>query len=146
LRVPVFCSPLILVPMVSRMIGKGKVVGIVTAGARHLKGPFLENVGIDSSIPVAIAGMDDAEEFTAIHVTQTKQEVDLAAMEEEVVSVAERLVAHNPAIGALVLECSDLPPFASAIQQRVRLPIFDFITLAHFVYHAVVQTPYQGFL
>lgn len=146
LQIPIFCSPLLLVPMVSRMIGKNKRVGIITAGANHLKGAFLENVGIDHSIPIAIDGLDDKEEFTKVHVTQQKDTVDPAKMEAEVVDVAQRLVRNHSDIGAIVFECSDLPPFAAAAQAAVNLPIFDFITLTNMIYRAVVQKRYVGFM
>ena len=146
LAVPIFCSPLLLVPMVSRMIGKNKKVGIITAGADHLKGPFLENVGIDESIPIAIDGMDDKEEFNDSIVFQRKPEMDVEKMEVEVVDVAQRLVNKHPDIGAIVLECSDLPPFAAAVQDAVNLPIFDFITMINMVYMAVVKKRYYGFM
>ncbi|UCE53644.1 MAG: aspartate/glutamate racemase family protein [Desulfobacterales bacterium] len=146
LSVPLFASPLLLVPMVSRMIGKNKRVGIISAGANYLEGPFLENVGIDESIPVAVDGLDDKEEFTKVHVTQEKDTINAAKMEAEVVEVAQRLIEQHPDTGAVVFECSDLPPFAAAVQETVNLPIFDFITLINFVYTTVVQKRYEGFM
>ena len=146
LTVPVFTSPLLLVPMVSQMIGRAKRVGIITAGENHLKGPFLENVGIDPSIPIAVDGMADKEEFTQTIVFEKKSEMDVLKVEAEVVDVAQRLVGNYPDIGALVFECSDLPPFAGAVQAAVNLPIFDFISLINMVYSVVVKQPYLGFM
>lgn len=146
LTVPVFTSPLLLVPMVSQMIGRAKRVGIITAGENHLKGPFLENVGTDPSIPIAVDGMADKEEFTQTIVFEKKPEMDVPKMEAEVVDVAQRLVKNYPDIGALVFECSDLPPFAGAVQAAVNLPIFDFISLINMVYTVVVKQPYLGFM
>lgn len=146
LMVPVFTSPLLLVPMVSQMIGRAKRVGIITAGENHLKGPFLENVGIDPSIPIAVDGMADKEEFTQTIVFEKKSEMDVLKVEAEVVDVAQRLVGNYPDIGALVFECSDLPPFAGAVQAAVNLPIFDFISLINMVYSVVVKQPYLGFM
>jgi hypothetical protein len=60
--------------------------------------------------------------------------------------VAQRLVEKHPDIGALVFECSDLPPFAGAVQAAVNLPIFDFISLINMVYSVVVKQPYLGFM
>ena len=146
LSVPLFTSPLMLVPMVSRMIGKNKRVGIISAGAERLKGSFLQNVGIDESILIGIDGMDDKEEFNNVIVYERKPTIDAEKMEAEVVDVARRLVNKNPDIGAIVLECSDLPPFAAAVQDAVNLPIFDFITLIDMVYMAVIKTRFVGFM
>jgi hypothetical protein len=146
LTIPVFTSPLLLVPMVSKMIGKNKRVGIITAGENHLKGPFLENVGIDASVPIAVDGMADKEEFSQTIVFEKKAEMDVAKVEAEVVDVAKRLVAKYPDIGTLVFECSDLPPFAKSVQEVVNLPVFDFISLINMVYSAVVKKSYPGFI
>lgn len=144
--VPVFTSPLLLVPMVSKMIGRKKRVGIITAGENHLKGPFLENVGIDSSVSIAVDGMADMEEFSQTIVFEKKPEMDVTKVEAEVIDVARRLVAKHPDIGALVFECSDLPPFAKAVQSEINLPVFDFISLINMVYSAVVKQAYPGFM
>ena len=71
---------------------------------------------------------------------------DTKILEEEVVTVATKLVKENPDIGAIVLECSDMPPFAAAIQEAINLPIFDFITFINMVYLAVVKKRYKGFM
>ncbi len=146
LSIPFFSSPLLLVPMVSRMIGKAKRVGIVSAGANRLKGSFLENVGIDQSIPIAVDGMDDKEEFSNTIVFEKKPTMDVEKVESEVIDVTRRLVKKHPDIGAIVFECSDLPPFSATAQEAVNLPVFDFITLINFVYRAVVQRRYVGFM
>ena len=33
---------------------------------------------------------------------------------------------ENPDIGAVVLECTDLPPYASRLREEFGLPVFDF--------------------
>ena len=146
LSIPLFNSPLLLVPMVSRMIGPNKRVGIISAGGSHLKGAFLENVGIDASTPIAVDGLEDKPEFYDVHVTQKKSTINPQKMEQEVVEVAERLTTKFPDIGALVFECSDLPPYAAAVQEAVNLPIFDFITLINMVYMAVIKKKFDGFM
>ena len=146
LNVPFFSSPLLLVPMVSRMIGKNKRVGIISAGANRLKGSFLENAGIDESIPIAVDGMDDKEEFSNTVVFEKKPMMDVAKVESEVIDVSRRLVKNHPDVGAIVFECSDLPPFSAAVQEAIRLPVFDFITLVNMVYQTVVQKRYTGFM
>jgi hypothetical protein len=56
------------------------------------------------------------------------------------------MVETHPDIGAIVLECSDLPPYAAAVQAAVNLPVFDFITMIQYVHSALVRRPFQGFM
>jgi hypothetical protein len=146
LGVPLFTSPLLLVPMVSRMIGRTRKVGIIASGAEHLNALCLRSVGIDESIPLAIGGLEGQEEFVKVYNTGEKTSVDVSRLEQEVVEVAQGLVKRNPDTGAIVLECSDIPPCAAAIQESVRLPVFDFIDFINMVYLAVVKHGYEGFM
>ncbi len=144
LRVPLFASPLLMVPMVSRMIG-GRRVGIITAGGKHLsQGSFLENVGIDPSVQIAMEGLENTEEFYKVHVTEEKKEIDTELFEKEVVDASLLLLKKHPDVGAIVFECSDIPPHAHAVAKATGLPVFDFISLAHLVYSACFPRPYEG--
>lgn len=46
-------------------------------------------------------------------------------------------VAH-PDIGAIVLECTDLPPFSAAIRRATGLPVFDIVTMTTWVVDSIV--------
>lgn len=144
-KIPVFTSPLMLIPLVYRMLKPEQKVGVITASAKALTKTFLEPVGVDDSIPLAIAGCDNCPEFQEV-VSDRKWTADTRVWENEVVSVAKELVEKNPDVGAIVLECSDMPPFAAAIQKAVNLPVFDYICFINMVYQAVVQKRYSGFL
>ncbi|MDQ7860098.1 hypothetical protein RCO48_00760 [Peribacillus frigoritolerans] len=65
---------------------------------------------------------------------------------KEVIEAAVKMVNENPDIGAILLECSDLPPYAADIQRAVKLPVFDFITLIKWAHFATSQKPYNGFI
>jgi Asp/Glu/hydantoin racemase len=49
-------------------------------------------------------------------------------------------------VGAIVLECTNMSPYAAAIQEEIRLPVFDIYTLVTMVYHAVVRKPFSGYM
>ena len=75
-----------------------------------------------------------------------KVQAMLASMEvgDSVVEAAEKLVTEHDDVGAILLECSDIPPYAYRVQQATGLPVFDFITLINWAHDAVTQTPYYG--
>ena len=62
------------------------------------------------------------------------------------VNAAEQLVKDHQDIGAILLECSDMPPYAAAVQKAVNLPVFDFITMINWVHNSVAQKPYYGYV
>ena len=65
---------------------------------------------------------------------------------KEVVKAATELVQQNEDIGAILLECSDTPPYACQVQKAVRLPVYDFITMIKWLHNATSQKPYHGFI
>lgn len=144
--IPVFSSPLLLVPLLSRMIGKMKSVGIITASKDRLTKEFLEPVGINDQLNYRIAGLEPSKEFYACFMGGTRTVLDIDVLRQEVVSIAKNFVEQNPDIGALLLECSDLPPFAADIQRATGKPVYDFISFVRSIYQSLVPPRYDGFL
>jgi hypothetical protein len=72
--------------------------------------------------------------------------LDPARLEAEVVEEGLKARADAPDLGAYLLECADLPPYGAALQQAAGLPVFDWIGFVDWVHHAVVRTPYEGFI
>src|SRR5436305_13012975 len=134
--VPVFTSSLLLVPLVHQMLPRGRRVGIMTVSAATLRPERLGSAGIGRDIPIAVAGMETEKEFTRVLLgDEPVLDVDLAR--EEHVRVARRLVAEHPDIGALVLECTNMPPYAADIQRETGRPVFDITSLVRMAHDAL---------
>lgn len=146
-RIPVFTSPLLMVPIVHRMLGGKGRIGILTAGSKNLGQRHFDGVGIkQEEIPLGIVGMEEYDEFRRVILEETKPDVDTEVMEGEVLDAARKLLRLYPDTEAFVFECSDLPPFSKAVQDVTGLPVFDFITMIRWVRTAVVQKKYAGFM
>lgn len=139
--IPLYSSSLIQLPMVHRMIGSGRKVGLLVASERSLTRRHLEAVGAES-VPVCIAGMAEQPEFREVILEGRRASLDAGRLEREVLNVAERLARSSPDVGALVIECTDLVPFAHAIQARLEVPVFDIVTLTEMVYRSLTRQPY----
>ena len=57
--------------------------------------------------------------------------LDQAAACTEVVEAALRLVRRHPQLDAIVLECTNMPPYADAVAQATGLPVHHLMTLVH---------------
>ena len=136
-RVPVFTSSLLLVPLVHRLLPPGRRVGIMTVSAATLGSDHLEGAGIGRDIPVAVTGLETEKEFTRVLLgDELVLDVDIAR--EEHVRVARRLVAEKPDVGAIVLECTNMPPYSADIQRETGLPVFDIVSLVTMVHGALL--------
>ncbi|MAH22078.1 MAG: hypothetical protein CMO12_04645 [Thaumarchaeota archaeon] len=143
--VPFFSSSLIQVPLVHQMLGPDTKIGIITADSSSLNKTHLSAVGIGREIPLAIAGLQNGPEFSQ-WLLNNGEKLDVDKVESEVLRICKRLVKTEPSIGALVFECTNLPPFAAAIQEATHLPVFDIVTLAYMVHDTVVRRRYLGFM
>ena len=134
--VPVFTSTLLLVPLVHRMLPPGRRVGLMTVSAATLTAEHLRGAGIGEDVPLAVAGMEGEKEFTRV-LLGDELELDVELAREEHVRVARRLVAEHPDVGAIVLECTNMPPYAADIQRATGLPVFDIVSLVTLLHGAL---------
>jgi Asp/Glu/hydantoin racemase len=141
-NIPVFTSSLLQAPMVYRMLRKGQKIGIITARKLSLTDKHLAEMGIDRSIPICIEGLENTGEWDKIHDSPDK-DLDLRKLEKQIIQVANQMIERKNDIGAIVLECTDLPPFANALQQTTNLPVFDIVTLVNMVYEAIARKRYE---
>ena len=140
-RIPLYSSSLMQVPMVHRMLAAGRKVGILTASASSLSPAHLAGVGAES-VPVRIAGMAGQPEFREVILEGKRDDLDPRRLRSEVLGVAEALLLGNPDVAALVLECTDLVPFAHDIQARTGVPVFDIVTLTGLVRESLNRRPF----
>jgi hypothetical protein len=131
--VPVFTSSLLLVPLVHRLLPQGKRVGIMTVNAGSLTQEHLDGAGIGADIPLAVAGMETEKEFTRV-LLGNELVLDVDACREEHVRVARRLLSEHPDIGAIVLECTNMPPYTADIQRETGLAVFDIVSLVTMIH------------
>jgi aspartate/glutamate racemase len=136
--IPVFTSSLMLVPLVHRMLPPKKAVGIMTVDASSLRPEHYTGAGITKDILTVVAGMETEKEFTRV-MLDNELELDVEAARQEHLAVARRLVEAHPEIGAIVLECTNMPPYRAEIQVATGLPVFDITTLVRMVHDAVSQ-------
>jgi Asp/Glu/hydantoin racemase len=141
--IPVFVSSLIQLPMVFAMTGASAPVGVLTASRSSLTSKHFDAVGA-GNIPVVIQGMEGYREFNEVIIEGLRDTMDIALVEAEVLACACALVDQNPNIRAIVLECTDMPPYAHKIQAKLGLPLFDLTTLATMVHATIARTPYAG--
>jgi hypothetical protein len=122
LPVPVMTSALLQVPVVARTLAGSRRVGIVTYSATDLDAEVLDCAGIDRGTP--IAGVDP-DSYFARTIRDGARAIDEARMAADTVAAARALIGTHRDIGALVLECANMPPYRVAVQAAVGLPVFD---------------------
>ena len=121
--VPVWTSSLLLLPTLARP-------GVITADAASLGAAELAAAGVRDAAATPVEGLAPG---CALHRTllENLPELDAAQAEADTVAAARRLVARHPEIETLVLECTNLPPYAEAVQRATGRPVHHLMTLVH---------------
>lgn len=121
LQVPVATSSLMQVELVNRLLPPGKRAGILTISASTLTPRHLEAAGVPANTPVG--STEGGREFTrAILGNELELDVDLARQDN--IEAALELCARHPDIGAIVLECTNMVPYAADIRAATGVPVF----------------------
>ena len=143
-EVPVLLSSLLLAPFLERILPSGKVLGIITANSSSLTSDLLEAAGLPAnSKRVVVAGLEGCPYFAAAFL-KGSGDLDISAVETETVDAAVAVLSGRPDIGMLLFECSELPPYAAAVQRATGIPVFDFTSMVEFFIGGLTRTPFSG--
>ncbi|MGZ5235833.1 MAG: aspartate/glutamate racemase family protein [Caldimonas sp.] len=126
LGVPMWTSSLLLVDELDAALPAGRRAGVVTADAASLTAAHLAAAG--ARIDTPIEGLAPGSAFRRT-LLDNRRLLDAAEAEAATVAAAARLVARHPQVAAIVLECTNMPPYADAVRAATRLPVHDITTL-----------------
>ncbi|MFT5113457.1 MAG: aspartate/glutamate racemase [Parasphingorhabdus sp.] len=141
--VPVMMSSLLQLPLISAFLPASQSIGIICAKSKSLTADMLSKAFPAQDRRLFVAGMEDQPEFRHA-ILDEKGSLDPNAIRQEVVTVGKELVAQNPSIGAVLFECSNLPPYAKALQDEIQRPVFDFTTMINFVRASCVRRNFEA--
>ena len=125
--VPVATSSLMQVPWVQATLPPGRRVGVVTVSRGSLTPAHLDAAGVPRDIPVV--GTEGGREFFRVLIRAEKQDMDVALAQQDILEAGRALLAAHPEVGAIVLECTNMPPYAAALQAETGLPVYDIYSM-----------------
>lgn len=131
--VPVATSSMMQVRWVQATLPPGKRVGIVTVSGSTLTPAHLESAGVPLDTPYV--GTENGREFFRVLIKAEKDDMDIDLARQDIVDAGKTLVARHPDIGAIVLECTNMPPYAAALRDAVGLPVYDIYSMINW-FHA----------
>lgn len=120
LQVPVAASSLMQVPMLQGLLPPGRRVGILTVSGSSLTPAHLAAAGVAADTPVV--GTEGGEEFTRV-LLDNERRLDVDKARADNVAAARRLLNAHPDVGAIVLECTNMVPYAADIARETGLPV-----------------------
>lgn len=97
----------------------------MTISAETLTEAHLLAAHVDASVPVVGTG---AESHFTTHVLGDAMEMDFDQARADNVAAARKLVETHPDVGAIVLECTNMVPYAAEIRRATGRPVYSIYT------------------
>ncbi|WP_054636624.1 hypothetical protein [Thalassobacillus sp. C254] len=133
--VPVFLSSLLQLPLLKKLTSGP--VGIITAESSRMNENFLRSLDFPFS-QARIIGMENKRHFRETAIKESGF-LDSEEVKRELLEVVEEQQTTSPDLSIILLECSLLSPYAKAVHEKTKLPVFDYLTLINFIHASVVK-------
>lgn len=140
--VPVAASSLMQVAAVNRLLPPGRRAGILTISASTLSGAHLAAAGVPEGTPIGTT--EGGREFTRA-ILGDEAELDVDAARHDNVAAALALREAHPELGAVVLECTNMTPYAADIRSATGLPVFSAVSFVCWFQSGLVPRSYPAF-
>ncbi len=139
LNVPVLTSSLMQIPLLQASLPSDKTVGVLTISKDTLTPAHLEAAGAPKD--TVVVGTDSGRCFTR-DILGDAPEIDFEACRLDLLDAAEDLMSH-PNIGAIVLECTNMVPYASDIRRATGLPVYSIYSLIEWFQAGLMPRRFQ---
>ncbi|EWG54998.1 hypothetical protein FVEG_13070 [Fusarium verticillioides 7600] len=134
--IPVATSALVQVPSLLAISPINRPIGVLTYDSARLGSAHLLELGIDPS-RVRVWGLSDDSHLRDICARGANYDAD--RLERELVAEAKSLVLQHPDVAAVVLECTNMPPYADRIHDAIQIPVYDVYTMGMWFYSGLTR-------
>ncbi len=135
-KVPVATSALMQVPWVQATLPPGKRVGVITVSRQSLTPAHLIAAGVPLDIPCV--GTEGGREFFRVLIKAESEDLDVGLAAQDILDAGRALLAAHPDIAAIVLECTNMPPYAKLLRDALGVPIYDIYSMITW-FHAGIR-------
>lgn len=134
IELPITTSSLIQIPFVLTCISPNKKIGLLTFDDTVLNKVHFNGVGITEMQMNRIVVRGCPHDGILHDIIVRGKPYIHEKLEKELLNMADLIVKENSDVVAFVLECTQMPPFAKAIQNKTGLPVYDGITMVNWFY------------
>lgn len=139
LGVPFASSSLMQIPMIQATLPQHQDVGILTISKESLSAAHLHAAGAPTDLP--IEGLPREGAFASAIFNDTP-DMDFATCRQEMRAVAQTLIANHPQVGAIVLECTNMAPYAADIAADTGRPVYSIVSFLNWFQSGLAPASY----
>ena len=140
--VPVATSSLMQIPMVQALLPPGKKVAVLTISKATLTLDHLRAAGVSDPESVPIFGTDKGRTFTKA-ILDDDPSINFADCRLDLLDAAQQIVQSDRDIGAIVLECTNMTPYAAELRKVTGLPIYSIYTFVKWFHSGLMPDRFR---
>ncbi len=137
LGVPFASSSLMQLPLIEATLPAGKEAVVLTISKDSLSPNHLRAAGARAD--TRIMGMPPAGAFAGA-ILSDQTELDRSACQSEMIAQAQALMTEKT--GAIVLECTNMAPYAADIAQATGCPVFSIVSFINWFHAGLAPIAY----
>ena len=107
----------------------------------NLTPDHLSAAGVPPDTP--IAGTETGREFFQF-IMENRLNMNAAACRLDLLDAGRQLVDDHPDVGAVVLECTNMGPYASELRRELGIPVFSGISFINWFQSGLLPPLYNG--
>lgn len=138
--VPVATSSLMQIPAVQSLLPRGRRVGVITVDRAALTPAHLQAAGVPLDTPVV--GTEGGREFTRA-ILGNEFELDTELSRLDLLDAGRALLDGHPDVGAIVLECTNMIPYAAELRRALGVPVFSIYSFILWFQSGLMPRPYD---
>jgi len=142
---PIFISSMVQCPIIASAFDPKDQILVLTANGNSLrpqKEILMNSCGFDvNEDRFVILGCQDVQGFDAV---AKGEKVPLDIVQPGIVRKVKACLKAKPKIAAILMECTELPPYSDAVRAATGLPVWDAITGADFYINGFKDNPRFG--
>ncbi|MCZ6838569.1 MAG: aspartate/glutamate racemase family protein [Alphaproteobacteria bacterium] len=139
-NVPVVASALMQVPLLQAILPPGQRIGIITISHAALTQEHLKCANVPLDTP--IIGTDGGRELSRV-ILDDEPELNTELARQDMIDAARTLIEEHGDIGAILLECTNMVPYAADLRREFGLPIFSIYTFVTWFQSALVPPAFE---
>jgi len=140
--VPTFMSVMLQVPLVMMGLRSDQTIGVLAFDKAAVTSHVFAECGISEPERLRIYSTDAMEQ--SIKLRAGDPTFSNEQFGDDLAEMSINIVEDDPDVGAIVIQCSELPPYAWKIQRATGLPVFDVNSLVTWAHQAAERQVYAG--
>jgi len=145
---PVFMSPIAQLPSLLCCYDDDEIIAIISSNAKALE-PMHDQIMSECGVETHddrffIAGCEDDMKEFGFDALERGEKVNEDAMMNGLLAKIQKLYKEHPGIRAILMECTELPPYSDLVRAEMGLPVYDCITCCDFFMSGFIDNPRFG--